>query len=251
MSQRFYAVARGRSVGIFENWAECAAATHGYAKAMHRSFKDYNEAVTYLRSNNVHQATDLIVRQMEEVQRLPVLAAKRPLADLEEKGAEAEALLPPAKRPALNGGVTEIRVYTDGSCLGNGQKHDQVIAGAGAWFGRQDPRNVSCLVPGKQTNNRAEVFAVYKALEQCPPRSWVVILTDSALTINGATRQSKRKANQDLFDMVDQITATMANVRYVKVLAHSGIEGNEMADALAKQACYRALRMAEKLVKSD
>lgn len=244
MSNRFYAVARGRSIGIFNDWATCSLAIQEYPKSLFKSFKEYGAAVSYLKQHNVHQGTDLMVRQIEQEQKQEqqeAIATKKRVL-----GVEDNPDAPPAKRPFVDG--KEISVYTDGSCLGNGQKHGSVIAGAGAWFGRDDPRNVSCLVPGAQTNNRAEIYAVFKALEQCKPRSHVVILSDSLLTIRGATKQYKRKTNLDLFTLVDQMAAKMATVRYVKVLAHSGIEGNEMADALAKQACYRALRTAALLV---
>ncbi len=48
-------------------------------------------------------------------------------------------------------------VYTDGACTGNGKANP--IAGVGAYFGPNDPRNISELLPGeKQTNQRAELM---------------------------------------------------------------------------------------------
>ncbi|TEB19370.1 hypothetical protein FA13DRAFT_1846948 [Coprinellus micaceus] len=49
-------------------------------------------------------------------------------------------------------------VYVDGACLNNGRKNAR--AGSGAYWGPGCARNVSVRVPGAQTNNRAEVFAV-------------------------------------------------------------------------------------------
>jgi ribonuclease HI len=49
-------------------------------------------------------------------------------------------------------------VYTDGACKGNGKTAD-AIAGVGAYFGPNDPRNISEPLPGpKQTNQRAELM---------------------------------------------------------------------------------------------
>lgn len=235
--QRFYAVARGRTIGVFHDWETCTLSIQNYPKAVFKSFKNYNEAVQYLRQHNVHQDTDLMVRDIERTQQQG--GTKRAAPDDEKSDCG-----PPGKRQHQG----EITVYTDGSCLGNGQGHDSVVAGAGAWFGRDDPRNVSCAVPGKQTNNRAEIYAVFKALEQCATQSRVAVLIDSRTAMQGIAKPpSKRKTNQDLLKLVDQMAAKMAAVRYVKVKAHSGVEGNEMADALAKQACYRALEMASRI----
>ena len=49
-------------------------------------------------------------------------------------------------------------VFTDGSCSNNGKVNAK--AGIGVYFGKNDPRNVSKRVIGKQTNNTAELSAV-------------------------------------------------------------------------------------------
>ena len=55
--------------------------------------------------------------------------------------------------------LEETVVWTDGSCLGNQLKNGRRKAGVGAFFGDNDPRNVSMKLPGEmQTNQRAEVF---------------------------------------------------------------------------------------------
>ena len=56
----------------------------------------------------------------------------------------------------------EINVYTDGACVNNGKPDAR--AGFGVWFGENDPRNVSESFTGPQTNNRAELLAIIRAL---------------------------------------------------------------------------------------
>ena len=53
-----------------------------------------------------------------------------------------------------------IRVFTDGSCSNNGRTNAK--AGFGVYFGENDPRNVSKLVPSesRQTNNVGEIMAI-------------------------------------------------------------------------------------------
>ena len=51
-----------------------------------------------------------------------------------------------------------IKVFTDGSCSMNGTSNAK--AGIGIYFGKNDIRNVSQRIKGKQTNNTAELSAV-------------------------------------------------------------------------------------------
>ncbi len=50
-SQKFYAVAVGRTVGIFQDWSEAHASTDKYPGACHKSFKDLSGAKNFLACN--------------------------------------------------------------------------------------------------------------------------------------------------------------------------------------------------------
>ncbi|KAI0718700.1 hypothetical protein C8T65DRAFT_540700, partial [Cerioporus squamosus] len=83
------------------------------------------------------------------------------------------------KRPPR--GITvldeETEVYTDGSCDKNGSAN--AIAAGSVWFGPNDARNVSSLVPGSaHTNQVAELFAVSIAAAVVPPFAALHIVTD-------------------------------------------------------------------------
>ena len=145
-----------------------------------------------------------------------------------------------------------IRVYTDGSALGNGTTG--CIAGIGVWFGEDDPRNVSEKLQGnKQSNGRAELMAAIIALEKTIGQD-VEILSDSTYVINSATtwiegwkKRGWRKAgnkpveNLDLIKRLDQLIREAQGNRQIVwtwVKGHSGIRGNEEADRLADLGCY-------------
>ena len=51
-----------------------------------------------------------------------------------------------------------LKVYTDGACSNNGKLNAK--AGFGVYFGKNDSRNISKRVIGKQTNNVAELLAI-------------------------------------------------------------------------------------------
>ncbi len=54
-----------------------------------------------------------------------------------------------------------IYIYTDGACKNNGKKN--AIAGIGVYI--KDICDISERIKGKQTNQRAELYAILKALE--------------------------------------------------------------------------------------
>lgn len=59
-------------------------------------------------------------------------------------------------------------IFTDGSCFDNGYKNAR--AGIGIYFGEKDKRNVSEeleLEELPKTNNSAELYAIYRALNIC------------------------------------------------------------------------------------
>lgn len=145
----------------------------------------------------------------------------------------------------------EINVWTDGSCLGNHLKTG-ARAGVGVWFGHNDLRNVSEPLQGlPQTNNRAELMGVIRAIEQFSKTSTtkqtLIVHTDSQYCKNGILHwitnwkkngwmNSRKKPvkNKDLWLWLDQLQ-TNYSVQFKWVKAHSGIEGNEHADKLAVQ----------------
>ncbi|PIL27416.1 hypothetical protein GSI_10564 [Ganoderma sinense ZZ0214-1] len=148
-------------------------------------------------------------------------------------------------------------VYTDGSCRGNGKVG-----------------NISERCPGQQTNNRAELIAIIRVLETTPRDRPILIKSDSEYSIKSMTewiwtwkargwRTSSGSAvlNLPVIKYLDILleerrrvlkqsvgpyysalryasNAAISNsppqVEFDKVPAHSGLEGNEGADILAK-----------------
>ncbi|KAI1798320.1 ribonuclease H-like domain-containing protein, partial [Ganoderma leucocontextum] len=154
-------------------------------------------------------------------------------------------------------------VYTDGSCKGNGKVGS--VAGVGVWWGENDPRHVVPVVslahsldiglcrnlsercPGQQTNNRAELIAIIRVLETTPADRPLLIKSDSNYSIRSMTewiwtwkargwRTSTGGPVQNLsvIKYLDLLLEERRRVRKQSVPAHSGLEGNEGADVLAK-----------------
>eukprot|EP00916_Digyalum_oweni_P017258 GHVL01028237.1.p1 GENE.GHVL01028237.1~~GHVL01028237.1.p1 ORF type:complete len:281 (+),score=67.53 GHVL01028237.1:98-940(+) len=141
-----------------------------------------------------------------------------------------------------------LHIWTDGAASRNGMSQAQ--AGCGVWFGENDERNSSFRLQGAQTNNRAELMALVKALEivEDDP-SKVILNTDSEYALkcvtvwrknwvkNGwRTSNNKEVLNKTLIerliDLVDARGESRLEIKWVK--GHSSSEGNNNADLLAR-----------------
>ena len=137
--------------------------------------------------------------------------------------------------------------YSDGSRLGE----SGTDGGPGGWgyhaiYGDQIVEK-SCGY-FKTTNNRMEILAIISFLEEFQEPTKVTIRTDSQYTIDSVTKwiygwiknnwvtsQGQPVKNKDLFERLFKLVK-FHTVTFEKVLAHSGISGNERADELAKEA---------------
>lgn len=136
------------------------------------------------------------------------------------------------------------RAYTDGACRGNpGPGGWGVVLETGAGAARE-LRGAAA----RTTNNRMELQAVIAALEALPAGAAVEVVTDSEYVMKGITewigrwkrngwRTAGRRAvrNRDLWQNLDRLAA-VREVAWRWVRGHSGVAGNERADALANQA---------------
>ncbi|KAJ7087500.1 ribonuclease H-like domain-containing protein, partial [Mycena epipterygia] len=154
-------------------------------------------------------------------------------------------LTPEQKLEKLFGCVTAttnpVEGYVDGSCLNNGREN--AAAGAGVYWGPNHPWNEGVRVPDNQTNNRGEVYAIFRALQRGYPGQTLHIWSDSEYAMESITVRVPDEAsrgwkctNGDLFrDIVSLIKQRRAPVVFIQVKGHSGNAHNDAADALAKQ----------------
>ncbi|CAI9603236.1 unnamed protein product [Staurois parvus] len=142
-------------------------------------------------------------------------------------------------------------VYTDGCCSQNGRLKSR--AGIGVYWGPNHPQNVAERLQGRQTNQRAEIQAACKAIEQARSQNIakLVLYTDSMFTINGITKWIhtwrnngwKLKSGKDVINRTDfeKLYKLMdgIDVKWIHIPGHAGFGGNEAADKLAREGARK------------
>lgn len=122
-----------------------------------------------------------------------------------------------------------IEIYTDGACLGN--------PGPGGWAAVIVNGVDRKEIKGQEketTSNRMEVMAAIRGLAQTPLGCEVRIGSDSQYLVYTMTKNWKRKANLDLWGMLDKLVAER-RVSWVWIESHAGHPGNERANRLANE----------------
>jgi ribonuclease HI len=214
----FYAVANGKTIGVFLNWNDCKESVNGHKSAVFKKFDTREQAEEFI---SLH----------------------RPLTP------KAEAP-PPVDSDA--GFVPDYYVYTDGACSNNGRPN--AVAGIGIFFGIGDPRNISQKIEGKQTNNVAELTAIlrtYSIIENdIQNGKKITIVTDSEYCMKCVSTYGEKEwkagwkkdiPNKELVKLVYEGCKDKSNMRFLHIMAHTGKSdihsfGNEQADKLANMA---------------
>ncbi len=151
----------------------------------------------------------------------------------------------------MNQSIAKIdRIYTDGACSGN--------PGPGGWgtvvyFEGGGIQELGDRSPAT-TNNRMEMQAAIGGLEYyiaSGQKEGILLYTDSEYVKNGITKwisgwkkkgwktaAGKDVLNKDLWEKLDQLHSSKVEWRYVK--GHSGDEGNERCDVIARSFSHNS-----------
>ncbi|SNX84604.1 related to Ribonuclease H [Melanopsichium pennsylvanicum] len=270
----YYAVQKGRSPGIFNTWAECEAATKGYAGAVFKKFPTQAAAQDFVKGDGYGASRssgggEISALSSSASQYVPTANANASTS----RNEPSRSYHPYAKQGSGSRGGSstssktlynvmaslatspdstahKIVVYCDGSSIGNGKIGAR--AGWGVFFEDTSLHhlNESRRLPGPtQTNNRAELMAIIRAIQLCPNDGRLLeIVSDSKYSMDAVTkwlpnwkRNNWKTAtggqvqNQDLIQQLDiEIEARWPKPKLIYVKGHSGIDGNEIVDRMAK-----------------
>ncbi|KAK7202848.1 ribonuclease H-like domain-containing protein [Myxozyma melibiosi] len=225
LSQIFFVTLSGQKTGVFESVKLTVAAMSGQKKPMVQLFASRVEAVNWYEQRT-----------------------KKSLSYKAKEDTEV-------KTNGWNGKIKDcVEVFADGSLIRKGTAGtSQHSAGVGIYFGPGDPRNRAISIQGKETisSNQVEMLAIYHALQVTSKQKNIVIYSDSATALENILKMTKEYiSNKFKFpekskhvdrDYLEQVFGELEmrwqhgkSVFLVKVKGHARIEGNEMADKLAK-----------------
>jgi len=148
----------------------------------------------------------------------------------ESKSKEARVA---AHHAAAAASTAEVIVFADGACSGN---PGPAGLGVAIFEGETKKLELSEFL-GTGTNNIAELTAILRAAERLASDERAIeIRTDSSYAIGVLTKGWKAKANPELVAKTKVALGKLASVKLTYVPGHSGVAGNELADALAVAA---------------
>jgi ribonuclease HI len=232
---RFYAVRRGRSVGIYNSWQEANVQVYQFSRAECKKFNSLDEAEDYMNQDNINPDDSDDDNSNNNNNNSSVLESKSstPCSKKRKSGSLAEEF--------------DCVVWTDGAVRGN-QLQKKGPAGMGIVINalRTDKEyRLSYPVKKGATNNEVEYAAVSEALRQCKALHFtrVLLKSDSLLVVNqlnGKWAINVPKLQQCWDDIQALVQSSFKLVRF----EHVPREDNEIADNLANKAIDDALRNA-------
>lgn len=216
MPSKVYAVRKGKKTGLFYSWDACKNSVSGFPCAEYKSFKTKEEALLYLGN-------------LKETQEKEPSVKKKPKAGTEKSQNLSERLEElPQTYAFVDGSYNTVsKVYGYGGFLiHNGEKI--ILQGNGHEEQMSAMRNVAGEILGCMA-------AVEKAIELGVQELFVFYdyLGIEMWAIGGWKRN--KEGTIAYYDFMQKAKEKLT-IHFVKVKGHSGVEGNEEADVLAKQA---------------
>lgn len=214
-------MSRGRKPGIYRTWSECQVQVKGYQQARFKGFNDLEEAKGWLAGG-------------------PKPAQKK--ASQVENGASLE-------------NKAEIILWTDGGSRNNGNKKGQHVRAddKAAWaflFINNDEKYSQSAGEYGATNNRMEIMALLKALEELEKKklnnNQILAILDSRYVLDAInkdwltnwekrgwkTSSGTQVANQELWQKIAIQLNKFSKISFNWTKGHLNNKGNLFVDEL-------------------
>lgn len=201
MAKKFYAVKKGRTPGIYLTWDDCKKMVEGFSGAVYKSFLTLQEAEAFIDNdtNSKEVAT--------------------------QAGADVDSEAPFAFVDGSFNSVTGVYGY-GGFLVCQNQRYQ--LQGAGDDVEMASMRNVAGEILGSQA-------AVEKAIE-LGVKELNIYYDYMGIEMWATGLWKRNKKGTVAYYEFMQSVKQLIKVNFIKVKGHSGVEGNEEADKLAKEA---------------
>ena len=197
MAKFYYAVKSGRLPGIYESWAECEAQVKGFKGAKYKKFPSHDEAVEFM-----DEKGDFL-RPGDQLKSNEIIAYVDGSFDL--------------KTRTYSYGV--VLITQDDKKTLNGREDDKSLAEMRNVSGEIKVAMVAMDEAIRLNKDILYLYFDYTGIEHWAKGDW-------------KTNKEGTKKYKEYYDRIK----TKLNVVFIKVRAHSGVEYNEEADRLAKEA---------------
>lgn len=221
MAKKYYAVKKGRKVGIYQTWNECKAMVDGFSGAIYKSFPNLADAEAFLQGASS--------KTIELCQSQDKTDAEDSLNEnYKSKEVMQEISLKEKAYAFVDGSYNLVtKTYGYGGFLVT-QDGRYVLQGSGNEEDMASMRNVAGEILGSMAAVEQAVELGLKEL------SIYYDYMGIEMWATGAWKRNK-KGTIVYYDYMQSVKDKIT-VNFVKVKGHSGIEGNEEADRLAKKA---------------
>lgn len=200
MPKYFYAVRKGRNIGIYDTWCECEENVKGYKGAEYKKFLSYEEALNFIKNSNEEEKIEIDVENLKENEAIAYVDGSFSLDDF-----------------SYSYGI--VFITTDGKEFISGKDNDEELSSmrnvSGEIKGAMEAMKLA-IEKGKRT---LYLYYDYAGIENWAMGTWKV-------------NKDGTKKYKDFFDSIKD----KLDVKFIKVKSHSGVEYNEKADRLAKEA---------------
>ena len=281
----YYAIAIGRKPGIYTDWGQCFMNISGFSNAIFKKCKTLKEAEDFLLNNKEQKImmkyknkNKMKCKSKNEYECKNKMKCKskneyeckktdkkcKKKNENDKKNYIDNIWIENATMIVKNTSIVNdpsskiFNIYTDGSCINNGTKNAK--AGIGVYFGKDNTRNVSEPFYNNPTNQRAELYAIIKAITLLT--DWelnnkkIIIYTDSQYSIfciekwyqqwvkNGwKTKKNKNVKNKKLIKQLHTLVKTN-HILLKHIRSHTNKNdihsiGNSKADQLAIKGALR------------
>lgn len=130
--------------------------------------------------------------------------------------------------------MVDFTIWTDGGCA----KNPNGKGGYGVVIENADTKHIETYSQGflSSTNNRMEVRAIIRALEETPDDTSLLIYSDSKYAVMTFNGNYQKKKNKDLWNIADALIARKKNVMFEWVKGHADNDNNNLCDSMATEA---------------